>query len=55
MEAGTLSPADGQAIAWHYTTAPVPDVQAATTAGAWQRRRSRAVHALKTSLRPTAA
>lgn len=53
MEAGTLSPADGRAIAWHYTTAPVPDTEAAsrsgTTAGAWQRRRSRAVDRLKSS------
>ncbi|MDH6129801.1 hypothetical protein [Kitasatospora sp. GP82] len=59
MEAGTLSPDDGRAIAWHYTAAPVPDVQAAATAGitpdAWRRRRSRAVRALKTALRPTAA
>ncbi|MCX4826172.1 hypothetical protein OG883_41625 [Streptomyces sp. NBC_01142] len=60
MEAGTLSPADGRAIAWHYTTAPVPDTEAASrsgaTAGAWQRRRSRAVDRLKSSLqlRPAA-
>ncbi|MEV4616806.1 hypothetical protein AB0K43_30060 [Kitasatospora sp. NPDC049258] len=59
MEAGTLTPADGRAIAWHYTAVPVPDVRAAaaagTSAGAWQRRRSRAVRALRTSLQPTAA
>ncbi|MGW6564928.1 hypothetical protein [Streptomyces sp. NPDC054975] len=46
MDAGALSPSDGRAIAWHYTAA-VPDTEAAaragTTAGAWQRRRSRAV------------
>ncbi|MFF3159990.1 hypothetical protein [Streptomyces sp. NPDC057910] len=51
MEAGTLTAADAQSIAWHYTALPVPDPVAArragTTAGAWQRRRSRAVHALK--------
>lgn len=58
MESGTLSPADGRAIAWHYTAAPVPDAQAAslagTTPGAWQRRRSRAVDRLKCALRPAA-
>ncbi|MFE4540222.1 hypothetical protein ACFRKB_35015 [Streptomyces scopuliridis] len=60
METGTLSPADGRAIAWHYSTAPVPDTTAAaragTTAGAWQRRRSRAVARLTASLqlRPAA-
>ena len=59
MEAGTISPTDARAIAWHYTAGPVPDALAAaqvgTTAGAWQRRRSRAVHALKTMPRLTAA
>ncbi|WP_326615273.1 hypothetical protein OG949_40990 (plasmid) [Streptomyces scopuliridis] len=54
MENGTLSPADGRAIAWHYSAAPVTDTTAAaragTTAGAWQRRRSRAVARLTASL-----
>ncbi|WP_309225953.1 hypothetical protein [Streptomyces lunaelactis] len=54
METGTLSPADGRSIAWHYTAEPVPDTAAAarvgTTAGAWQRRRSRAVARLTASL-----
>ncbi|GGY71944.1 hypothetical protein [Streptomyces xanthochromogenes] len=51
MEAGTLTAADAQSIAWHYSTLPIPDAAAAaragTTAWAWQRRRSRAVHTLK--------
>ncbi|OEJ21546.1 hypothetical protein AS594_39090 [Streptomyces agglomeratus] len=59
MDTGALSPADGRAIAWHYTAAPVPDAEAAsragTTAGAWQRRRSRAVARLKSSLQPRPA
>lgn len=54
METGALSPMDGRAIAWHYTTEPVPDTHAAartgTTAGAWQRRRSRAVARLSASV-----
>ncbi|MER6610770.1 hypothetical protein ABT282_33970 [Streptomyces sp. NPDC000927] len=54
MGSGALSPADGRAIAWHYTTTPVTDTAAAaragTTAGAWQRRRSRAVARLSASL-----
>ncbi|MGW1171250.1 hypothetical protein [Streptomyces sp. NPDC002550] len=58
MEHGSISCADGQAIAWHYTTNPVPDAQAAhragTTAAAWRRRRSRAVARLKSGLRPAA-
>ncbi|WP_316782877.1 hypothetical protein [Streptomyces sasae] len=58
MEHGSISPADGQAIAWHYTTAPVPDAQAAhhagTTAVAWRRRRSRAVDRLKSRWNPAA-
>ncbi|MEJ8631967.1 hypothetical protein [Streptomyces sp. MS2.AVA.5] len=60
METGTLSPNDGRAIAWHYATDPVPDSTAAsragTTAGAWQRRRSRALTRLTASLqlRPAA-
>ncbi|MDH2392187.1 hypothetical protein QCN29_26075 [Streptomyces sp. HNM0663] len=53
MDAGALSLADGRAIAWHYTAA-VPDTEAAaragTTAGAWQRRRSRAVARLTAAL-----
>ncbi|MFI0742373.1 hypothetical protein ACH4PU_30505 [Streptomyces sp. NPDC021100] len=56
MEEGELSIADGRAIAWHYRTCPLPDSDAAaragTTAGAWQRRRSRAVSRLRTALRP---
>ncbi|MGW1550495.1 hypothetical protein [Streptomyces sp. NPDC002346] len=54
MGTGALSPADGRAIAWHYTTDPVTDAVAATrtgtTAAAWQRRRSRAVARLTASL-----
>lgn len=59
MDSGALTPADGRAIAWHYTAA-VPDAEAAaqagTTPGAWQRRRSRAVARLVSSLelRPAA-
>ncbi|MCP3822763.1 hypothetical protein NLX86_33195 [Streptomyces sp. A3M-1-3] len=53
METGMLSPADGRAIAWHYTAVPVPDAQAAmlagSTPGAWQRRRSHAVDRLKSA------
>lgn len=58
MEHGSISRADGQAIAWHYTTTPVPDAQAAqragTTTAAWRRRRSRAVDRLKSRLRQAA-
>ncbi|MFJ3674002.1 hypothetical protein ACIPSE_46960 [Streptomyces sp. NPDC090106] len=58
MEHGSISLTDGQAIAWHYTTTPVPDAQAAhhsgVTAAAWRRRRSRAVERLKSRLRPAA-
>ncbi|MCX4792259.1 hypothetical protein OG369_41395 [Streptomyces sp. NBC_01221] len=54
METGTLSSADGRAIAWHYTADPIPDTQAAmlvgSTPGAWQRRRSRAVDRLKSAV-----
>ncbi|MFJ8856105.1 hypothetical protein [Streptomyces sp. NPDC102437] len=54
MDSSALSPVDGRAIAWHYTTTPLPDTAAAaragTTAGAWQRRRSRAVARLTASL-----
>lgn len=53
MDAGDLTLADGRAIAWHYTAA-VSDTEAAaragTTAGAWQRRRSRAVARLTAAL-----
>lgn len=56
LEAGAISPADARAVAWHYTTSAVPDAVAAArtgaTAGAWQRRRSRAVHTLRTRPRP---
>ncbi|MFC9608012.1 hypothetical protein ACFTTN_31770 [Streptomyces niveus] len=58
MDSGALSPADARSIAWHFTTASVPDAEAAsrvgTTAAAWQRRRSRAVHRLTGRLRPAA-
>ncbi|MGW4784884.1 hypothetical protein [Streptomyces sp. NPDC004230] len=58
MEQGSISPLDGQAIAWHYTATAVPDAQAAqragTTAAAWRRRRSRAVDRLKARLRSAA-
>lgn len=58
MEHGSISRADGQAIAWHYASTPVPDAHAAqragTTAAAWRRRRSRAVDRLKSRLRPAA-
>ncbi|MGW0647296.1 hypothetical protein ACWD4T_00575 [Streptomyces umbrinus] len=58
MEYGSISRADGQAIAWHYADTPVTDAYAAqragTTASAWQRRRSRAVVRLKSGLRPAA-
>lgn len=58
MEHGSISHADGQAIAWHYTTSPIADAEAAlgagTTAVAWRRRRSRAVGRLKSRLRPAA-
>ncbi|MFF9870088.1 hypothetical protein ACF1G0_32705 [Streptomyces sp. NPDC013953] len=59
MDAGDLTSADGRAIAWHYTV-HVSDIEAAaragTTAGAWQRRRSRAVARLTAALqlRPAA-
>ncbi|MFD0287692.1 hypothetical protein [Streptomyces lutosisoli] len=58
MEHGSISRADGQSIAWHYTATPVSDARAAeragTTAVAWRRRRSRAVDRLKSRLRPAA-
>ncbi|MEU6212721.1 hypothetical protein ABZ891_22800 [Streptomyces sp. NPDC047023] len=56
---GALSTADAQALAWHHITAGLPDSEAAaragTTAGAWQRRRSRALARLTASLQPEAA
>ncbi|MEV7581652.1 hypothetical protein [Streptomyces erythrochromogenes] len=56
---GALSTADAQALAWHHITAGLPDAEAAaragTTAGAWQRRRSRALARLTASLQPEAA
>lgn len=59
MNTGTLSPNDGRAIAWRYSTDPVTDTVAAdragTTATAWQRRRSRAVARLTASLQLTPA
>ncbi|MFF7764201.1 hypothetical protein [Streptomyces griseorubiginosus] len=58
MEHGSISRADGQAVAWHYTTTPLSDALAAqragTTATAWRRRRSRAVDRLKSRIRPAA-
>ncbi|MFB8417472.1 hypothetical protein ACFC63_18380 [Streptomyces albidoflavus] len=58
MDSGALTAADAQAIAWHYTGTPVPDAEAGAhtgvSAGAWQRRRSRAVGRLKASLRTAA-
>ncbi|MFD4224719.1 hypothetical protein [Streptomyces griseus] len=59
MENGTLSAADARSIAWHYTSTALPDATAAarngTTAGAWRRRRSRAVARLSASLQRAAA
>ncbi|MFB7453252.1 hypothetical protein [Streptomyces sp. NPDC056194] len=56
---GALSTADAQALAWHHISGGIPDAEAAarvgTTAGAWQRRRSRALARFKASLRPEAA
>ncbi|MEW1914199.1 hypothetical protein AB0442_38260 [Kitasatospora sp. NPDC085895] len=58
MASGTLSPADGCSVSWFYAADSVPDGRAAerfgTTAGAWQRRRSRAVRALRDSLQTAA-
>ncbi|MFE5940198.1 hypothetical protein ACFQ69_33095 [Streptomyces sp. NPDC056470] len=54
---GALSTADAQALAWHHISG-LPDAEAAasagTTAGAWQRRRSRALARLTASLQPAA-
>ncbi|MFJ4879990.1 hypothetical protein ACIP93_32950 [Streptomyces sp. NPDC088745] len=59
MRDGALSTADAQALAWHHISGGIPDVEAAaraeTTAGAWQRRRSRALARLTASLQPEAA
>ncbi|KPI17877.1 hypothetical protein OV450_7985, partial [Actinobacteria bacterium OV450] len=56
---GALSTADAQALAWHHISGGIPDAEAAaragTTAGAWQRRRSRALARLTASLQPEAA
>ncbi|MER7959173.1 hypothetical protein [Streptomyces sp. NPDC096030] len=55
---GALSTADAQALAWHHISGGIPDAEAATragiTAGAWQRRRSRALARLAAS-QPSAA
>nr|MDT0519869.1 hypothetical protein [Streptomyces sp. DSM 41633] len=59
MRDGALSTADAQALAWHHISGGIPDAEAATrvgtTAGAWQRRRSRALARLTASLQPAAA
>ncbi len=59
MRDGALSTVDAQALAWHHISGGIPDVEAAaragTTAGAWQRRRSRALARLTASLQPAAA
>ncbi|MFF8610910.1 hypothetical protein ACF06X_33945 [Streptomyces sp. NPDC015346] len=56
---GALSTVDAQALAWHHISGGIPDAEAAarggTTAGAWQRRRSRALARLTASLQPEAA
>ncbi|WP_411107322.1 hypothetical protein [Streptomyces sp. cmx-4-9] len=56
---GALSTADAQALAWHHVSGGIPDAEAAaragTTAGTWQRRRSRALARLTASLQPEAA
>ncbi|MGO4459950.1 hypothetical protein AB4039_22030 [Streptomyces sp. M-16] len=56
---GALSTTDAQALAWHHISGGIPDAEAAaragTTAGAWQRRRSRALARLTASLQPEAA
>ncbi|GAA3372115.1 hypothetical protein GCM10017744_102290 [Streptomyces antimycoticus] len=50
LRQGTLTGPDAQAISWHHREIPVPDAVAArvtgTTAGAWRRRRARAVQRL---------
>ncbi|MFK0238784.1 hypothetical protein [Streptomyces vinaceus] len=56
---GSLSTADAQVLAWHHISGGIADAEAAaragTTAGAWQRRRSRALARLTASLQPEAA
>ncbi|MFE5614139.1 hypothetical protein [Streptomyces sp. NPDC056524] len=56
---GALSAADARALAWRHIGGGIPDGEAAarsgTTAGAWQRRRSRALARLTASLQPQAA
>ncbi|WP_308369236.1 MULTISPECIES: hypothetical protein [unclassified Streptomyces] len=56
---GALSVAEAQALAWHHISGGITDAEAAahaeTTAGAWQRRRSRALARLTASLQPQAA
>lgn len=56
---GAVSTAEAQALAWHHISGGIPDAEAAAragiTAGAWQRRRSRALARLEASLRPDAA
>ncbi|MGW7433285.1 hypothetical protein ACWGIN_27560 [Streptomyces sp. NPDC054861] len=56
---GALSSADAQALAWRHISGGLTDAEAAaragTTAGAWQRRRSRALARLTASLQPKAA
>ncbi|MFD8147084.1 hypothetical protein [Streptomyces sp. NPDC059708] len=59
VRGSALSTADAQALAWHHISDRIPDTEAAartgTTAGAWQRRRSRALARLTASLQPEAA
>ncbi|MCY0945622.1 hypothetical protein [Streptomyces antarcticus] len=56
---GALSTDEARALAWQHISGGIPDAEAAaragTTAGAWQRRRSRALARLTASLRPQAA
>ncbi|MFD5416080.1 hypothetical protein [Streptomyces nojiriensis] len=56
---GALSTAQAQAPAWHHISGDIPDADAAsragTTAGAWQRRRSRAPARLTAFRQSTAA
>ncbi|MFE6713953.1 hypothetical protein [Streptomyces sp. NPDC057695] len=56
---GALSSADAQALAWRHISGGLSDAEAAaragTTAGGWQRRRSRALARFTASLQPAAA
>ncbi|WP_223838037.1 hypothetical protein [Streptomyces venezuelae] len=56
---GALSTVEAQVLAWRHISGGIPDAEAAaragTTAGAWQRRRSRALVRLTASLRSKAA